>query len=392
MTVAICGKGTDNFTDNTFSSREWSAPTLHSVKEIRERLESFALPGRRIKRMRMIGMSYYHTRDRIEETAYRQLEHLTDAERQLKSDYPTIDPGMQFPRCAEIDEPLLIEFEEGDVFEAYTPQEPEFRMSMNCIPWHIAAGTNQPNVEADILFSPCIGQEIAAYEVNTYMADKDPMYRGAFDEPRELVSNVTLRLKNGLGLQISPYIDFCEVSCVDANNDWVKISFSELKGALFNWDDLHYDESTGFEAASCTLFFGEKGAKHVQEPCITLSSSGRPDSRLHIYVEDFLVLDWCISLAVGGRFDEFGEYHFTHDEWYAILHDADMLLSVESFDILFDELIERQGKQDYMLRNLNSHGAAFWANRGKYTAQINDLRKWSDIVLYSDCGMDICGF
>lgn len=90
--------------------------------------------------------------------------------------------------------------------------------------------------------------------------------------------NVTLRLENGLGLQVSPDFDCCVVACVDVSNEWVKISFSELKDALFNWEDLHADEVTGFEAESHMLFFGRKGAAHTDTPYMTLSPSGKDDS------------------------------------------------------------------------------------------------------------------
>ena len=302
---------------------------------------------------------------------------------------------MQFSRYAQIDEPFLIEFEDGDIFEVDTPQDPEFRMSMNCIPWWIKAGTNQPNVEADILFSSCVGQEIVSVEVNTRIADKDPMFFCAFNEPpyqRELVSNVTLRLRNGLGLQISPDIDYCEVACVDVSNEWVKISFSELKDALFNWEDLHADEVTGFEAESHMLFFGRKGAAYTDTPYMTLSSSGKGDSCLHVYVEDFLILDWSISLAIGSWFDEYGEYHFSHKEWNDLLDEAWRILAADSFDELFDELIDRQGKGNYMMWKLNSRGASFWKERDKYRTQIKDIREWSDLVLGPNDMMDIYGF
>lgn len=117
----IYSKGRDTFKDYTFSAREWSAPTMVSPKEIRERIDSFSLCGRKIKRMRLIGLSYFHTRDWVEEAAYRQVEHLPEEERQRKSNYPTIDPTMQFSRYAQIDEPFLIEFEDGDIFEVDTP-------------------------------------------------------------------------------------------------------------------------------------------------------------------------------------------------------------------------------------------------------------------------------
>lgn len=391
----IYSKGRDQFKDDTFSSREWSAPTMVSPEEIRERIDSFALCGRKIKRMKLIGFSYYHTRDWVEEAAYRQVEHLPEEERQRKSNYQTIDSDMQFYRYAETDEPILIEFEDGAIFEIDTPQDPEFRMSMNCIPWWINAGTNQPNIEADILFSPCVGQIIKSVEVNTRIIEKDPMFFAPFDEPpyqREVVSNVTLCLENGLSLQISPDIDYCEVACVDASNEWVKMNFSELKDALFNWEDIHADEITGFEAESHMLFFGWKGAEHTDTPYMTLSSTGNKDSCLHISVTDFLMLDWCFSLTLGTWFDEYGEYHFSHKEWHDLLNEADRILSVDDFDALFDEFIERQGKGNFMIWKLNSCGVAFWKSRDVYRKQIKDIREWTDLVLGPNDTMDIYGF
>lgn len=391
----IYSEGNDHFKNYTFSAREWSAPTMVAPQEIQNRIDSFALCGRRIKRMRLIGLSYFHTRDWIEDAVYRQLEHLPENERQFKSNYSTIDPNMQFNRCAQIDEPFLIEFEDGDIFEIDTPQEPEFRMSLNCIPWWIDAGINAPNINADILFFPCISQKIVSVEVNTYITDKDPMLRISFDKPlhrRELVSSITLRLENGVGLQISPDLDYTEVSCIDKNGAWLRIGFSKLKNALFNWEDLHNDEITGIEAESHTLFFGRKGAEYIGATYITLSSSSKDNSCLHISVEDFLVLDWCISLTSGNWFDEYGEYHFAYQEWYDLLNEADRLLSIESFDALFNELIERQGSEKIMMWKLNSSGAAFWKEREKYRTQIKDIRKWSASVLKPNDTMDVYGF
>lgn len=390
----IYSKGQDRFKGCRFSAREWSAPTMISPKEVKDRINSFALCGRKIRRMRMIGLSYFHTRDWVEAAAYRQVEHLPEAERQRKSNYLTISPNMYFNRCAEIDEPFLIAFEDGDVFEIDTPQESECRMSMNCIPWWIKAGTNQPNIDADILFSLCIGQAIVAVDVNTYLTDKDPMFREAFDKPpyrRELISDITLRLENGVSLQIGACIDYCVVACVDANNAPVKISFSELKRALFNWEDLHNDEATGFESESWTLFFGRKGAEHTENPYITLSSSGNKESYLHISVSDFLIMDWCISLFIEDWFDKYGEYHFNCTQWHELLDEASRLLSIKSFDTLFDELVERQGKGNDMINKLNIYGVSFWKDRKMYQTQIEDLRKWSALVLGSNDTMDIYG-
>lgn len=390
-----CNNRKDNFTNGTFSAREWSAPTLTSPKEIQALLDSFALCGRRVKRMRIIGMSYFHTRDWVEDAAYRQLEHLPKEQREERSNYPAIDPDMLLLRYAEIDEPFLIQFEDGDVFEICIRCDPEFRMSMNCIPWEIEAGVNEPNADANIIFAPCVGREIVAIETNTYTTDKDPMFFRAFDEPpyeRKFVSSIILWLDSGIGIKIEPFADYCEVSCVDSSEEYVKLPFSELKSALYNWEDLHTDDVTGFEAESHTLFFGRKGAERVEEPYMTLTSTGNAASRLHISVEDFLVLDWCISLATGTWFDEYKDYHYSCAEWFALLNEANKILSFECFDALFDELIARQGDESFMLWKLNSYGASFWKEKEKYRTQLGDLKTWSQLVLSPDDTMDISGF
>ena len=68
-----------------------------------------------------------------------------------------------FPVSFEINDPgrynypLLIEFEDGDVFEIDTPQTPEFRIGMNCIPWGTHIHLQQsPGIEY-ILRIPMIG-------------------------------------------------------------------------------------------------------------------------------------------------------------------------------------------------------------------------------------------
>ena len=65
---------------------------------------------------------------------------------------------------------------------------------------------------------------------------------------------------------------------------------------------------------------------------------------------------------------------------------------IMTIDELFDELIDRQGKGNYMMWKLNSRGASFWKERNKYRTQIKDIREWSDLVLGPNDMMDIYGF
>ena len=395
--------GKNNFKDNTFSAQEWSAPSMVSPAEIKRLVESFHLKGRKIKRIKMIGLAYNLSRDWIEERAYNFYEELPEEEKQKKSDYPNIELSIPYCRYAEIDEPLMIEFEDGDVFEIDTPQVPEFRMSMNCIPWWINAGTNLPNADANILFAPCLGRTIRSVEVKTYETDKDPIFNSAFDEEgnkRELVSAIVLRLDNGMSLRIEGWIDFCHVTFIDRDEQEGIIAFKELKPALFNWEDLHIDQLSGYEANSGIFNFGKLGAGHTDEPYMTLVP-GEKDTSLNIAVSDFTLFSWSITHCERECFDEYGEYEFSKAQWNEILEEAEKLVSFDSFDDLFNYVTSIEiyghkiiggGRYSVTLNNINCCGAEFWKHIKQYRTQLNDMKAWSELVLSGSDTMSIYGF
>ena len=78
-------KGQDRFEDYKFSGKAWSALCLEDPAKIRELLDSFHLVGRRIKKLRLIGLNYTLVRDRIEDAVYGSLAGLPEEERQAKS-------------------------------------------------------------------------------------------------------------------------------------------------------------------------------------------------------------------------------------------------------------------------------------------------------------------
>lgn len=391
-------KGRDRFEDYKFSGKAWSTPCLEDPAKIRELLDSFHLVGRRIKKLRLIGLNYTLIRDRIEDSVYGRLAGLPEEERQSQSDYKNIASNTLFPRSAQIDEPLLIMFEDEEVFEIDTPQEPIFCMSMNRIPWWIDAGTNLPNVDADVLFAPCLGKLITDVEVHTYRTTKHPMYHCPFDEEpfeRELVGNIVLRFQDGTGLSIGGWIDFALVQHIDSSNTETAITWEELQPGLFNWEDLHNDPITGYEAESPSLFFGRKGADHADTPFMSISSDSSA-AVLHIPVDEFDLLGWCFAKTTNEFFDEYGEYHFTNEQWHSILKEAKHILDIPTFDEVFDYVvgwnIRNRPGQNYMLTLMNSSGAAYWKNRDRYQTQLEDIISWTSLVLNSYDKMNIYGF
>ncbi len=388
----IIGNGKNEFKDYTFSSSEWSAPTMVSAEEIKNRLNSFNLIGRRIKDLRMIGLSYFLTRNWIEDAAYNALpDEMPEAERQLKSNYDNISSALKLSRYSQIDEPLLVKFEDDDIFEIDTPQQPEYRFSMNCIPWFIEAGTNVPNVEANILLAPCIGKKIVDVAVDTYISDTDPMFDCPFDDlgtKREMVSRIVLWLEGDIGLSISGWLDYCEVACIDRSNDTLPITFKELKPALFNWEDIHIDHVVGFEPDSSSFHFGKIGAEHTETPYMSLVPSGT-DTALHIAVDDFDLFAWSMTNVLGEQFDEYDNYELSYSQWNDILNESHKIVTFNTFDELFDYMI---ATSECGLRYMNYAGAEFWKHKKRYLSQYEDMKKWSELTLKPDGKMNIYGF
>ena len=232
----IWSEGKNQFEDNVFHSREWSAPIMVSSSEIETRINSMNLVGRTIEKVRIIGLSYLHVEEWLEESMYNSLpDEMPEEERQLRSNFINIADELIFARFAHIDEPFLIKFSDGNIFEIDTPQTPEFRFSLNCIPWDIKTNTRANNVDAEVLFDKVLGRKIVEVEVTKKHTDIDPMFQHKFDEEgtiREIVTRVVLWLDNDIGICISGWFDYCDVACVDRQNEVLPITFGELKKAL----------------------------------------------------------------------------------------------------------------------------------------------------------------
>ena len=185
------------------------------------------------------------------------------------------------------------------------------------------------------------------------------------------------------------------VQHIDSNNTETAITWEELQPGLFNWEDLHNDPVTSFEAESASLFFGRKGADHADTPFMSISSDSSA-AVLHIPVDEFDLLGWCFAKATNAFFDEYGEYHFTYEQWHAILDEAKYILNIPTFDELFDYVvgwnIRNRPGQNYMLILMNSSGAEYWNNKDRYRIQLEDVRNWTALVLNPDDKMNIYGF
>lgn len=227
--------GEDVFENNVFNHLEWSAPFMIHSRAISEWIELMCLEGRIIKKIRLIGPNYIHVWDYMLREASRQFPHKSIDEMAKLPGYEAIPAETMYSREVKTDDPLLIAFNDGDVFEIAGPHEPVYRLDMNCIPWEIKGSQYDPNEDANILFSTCIGKKVEKVDINICQKDEGHIICHDFDDDSiqpKRVSSIALRFDDGSYLAMGPQDMFFNVALYDCDNKVQSITFRELKSGL----------------------------------------------------------------------------------------------------------------------------------------------------------------
>ena len=211
----IVSKGKNQFQDNKYSFWEWSAPVLQTPEEVMEKVKELKLEGRVIKDIVAVGFGYD-----IEEC----LEVSGSDKIQKKACVVTID------------EPLLIEFEDGDVLGMNFSEGSCVRMELNTLPLTLQAGVNQKNFNANRLFSRCIGDRIMSVEVG--VTTMFPEFTGSYgldldEEQPWFVSSVSFTLRpEWRSLNFHPYFDYGIVALKDSSGKKLCLCENEIKAVV----------------------------------------------------------------------------------------------------------------------------------------------------------------
>ncbi len=114
----INSPGDNRFKNNVFDFWTWSAPILQTPEEVVAKIRELKLIGRTIKDISVVGYSYQQNSSDAYYEIFKAIQRGDD--KALAS--------LEFPCMLEIDDPLLIRFEDGDV-EGYEPRyrPPVFR-------------------------------------------------------------------------------------------------------------------------------------------------------------------------------------------------------------------------------------------------------------------------
>lgn len=174
----ILSDGNNKFKNDTFDFWTWSAPILHTPEEVTAFVHDQKLLGRTIKDIQAIGygyhLDYYDCFHDIIEAIY-------------KEDRKALD-SLDFPCAIEIDEPLLILFEDGDILGIDFSDASSIRMEMNTLPWGSRPIINPKNFHADRLFRDILGSRISNIIISSSIKPSDTASTDPDEQPSYLDS------------------------------------------------------------------------------------------------------------------------------------------------------------------------------------------------------------
>jgi len=125
------------------------------------------------------------------------------------------DSHLCFPRYAVVDEPIIIEFENGERLEVLFNQFSQVRLSVNTLPINIEPENNCKTFDANVLFSSLIGKRFKHFHTNMTNDNKNLDATTELEEQGSYINSVTLVFDDGSGLKFSGYCGFGEVINVD---------------------------------------------------------------------------------------------------------------------------------------------------------------------------------
>lgn len=233
----IPSDGNNQFKNNCFSFWEWSAPILQMPDEVIRKVHELKLAGRVVKDIIAIGMGYNWCDDDIADAVYHSLERMHPL---IKAAVPNpqdfLPSGVEISCFAELDEPMLIVFEDGDILAVSFDEGSCVRMELNTIPTTIEPGTNRKTFHANRLFKDFIGKRLVAVEVTS--STEEPDFTGShgleLDEQSSYISKVDFVYDNETinfprrKLSFEAWFDYGCVSLTDYSGQMLTIPTTDV--------------------------------------------------------------------------------------------------------------------------------------------------------------------
>ena len=238
----VLSEGKNNYENNEFSFWEWSAPILQTPEEVMQKVNELKLIGRKIRNIYAVGMGYNWCDYEIE-----SLICETVKEKEPKVNLQSFLPeGIYVPRWAEIDEPLLIEFYDGDILGVDFSEGSCVRLELNTIPKHIEPGVNRKTFHANKLFEKVINKTIKAVEVvsTTEMPDFTGSHGLELKKQISYISKIYFWVDDKnyysyerIALEFFPFVDYGHIYLCDNYMNTIKIHAPDIKEVVKGYID-----------------------------------------------------------------------------------------------------------------------------------------------------------
>ena len=223
---------------------EWKADVIQEPIALMNKLKSFNIKNKKIKSIRILGLAY-DLLDDLEEVIYKQTNS------QEESDLKNFKDEYEFNRIVEVDEPIIIEFEDGNRVEILFSDGGTVKIGLNSLPEDITWGTNEANVDGNVIFSNCLGKMVTGFSVEIEdEIELDWEFTGAhgldLDENQELyIGRFQILLTDGLALNFQSWIDFGHVWVQEWRYHRSKIKWEELKKGISKKAIQEHEEMYG---------------------------------------------------------------------------------------------------------------------------------------------------
>ena len=244
----IQSTGNNIFKDNRFDFWTWSAPVLQTPEEVVQKVHELKLIGRIIKDIRAVGHFYDIEHSDWFQDIFEAIQQGDD------KSLATLD----FPCDITIDEPLLIQFEDGDILGIDFSEGSSVRMELNTLPWDIQPGINRKNFHANQMFKDIIGRKIEDVYVTSSLTQ--PTFTGSHgmdlgNQPsyvHKILFNCERKRKNHPDtdwkqLTFKAWFDYGEVSLKD-HSETIMLTATCIKQVMEGYltqSDLDYYLSLG---------------------------------------------------------------------------------------------------------------------------------------------------
>ena len=216
-----------------FNYREWNVDLIQSPQKLMDTLKSFNIKEKKIKDIKVIG-NVFNLVDGLEEEIYKK--NLNDEE----SNVENFKDEYEFKRIVEIDEPIIITFDNGDRLEIDYSDGSTIKMGLNSLPENIHSKRFTPNLDMNVMFSDVLGEQVIGFEVS--MQDEPEAtwdFTGCYDydldfEQETFISQFRILLTNAKSIVFRNCYDYGHVYIEDFTVDISKISWKELKEGIKN--------------------------------------------------------------------------------------------------------------------------------------------------------------